>query len=58
MDVPNRSETDPAELPELDPDEIRRYGRHLVLPEVGVDGQRRLKAARVLLVGAGGLGSP
>jgi len=43
---------------ELDRDEIRRYGRHLTLPEVGVDGQKRLKAARVLLVGAGGLGSP
>jgi len=45
-------------LPALDADEIRRYSRHLVLPEVGMDGQRRLKAARVLLVGAGGLGSP
>ena len=38
--------------------ELRRYGRHLVLPEVGVEGQRRLKGARVLLIGAGGLGSP
>ncbi|GLY29627.1 ThiF family adenylyltransferase [Kineosporia sp. NBRC 101731] len=38
--------------------EHRRYARHLVLPEVGGTGQRRLKAARVLLVGAGGLGSP
>jgi len=45
-------------LPELDGDELRRYGRHLVLPEVGTEGQRRIKAARVLLVGAGGLGSP
>lgn len=42
----------------LDTSEIRRYGRHLTLPEVGLEGQRRLKAARVLLVGAGGLGSP
>ena len=42
----------------LDADELQRYHRHLVLPEVGVDGQRRLKAARVLLIGAGGLGSP
>jgi sulfur-carrier protein adenylyltransferase/sulfurtransferase len=42
----------------LTPDEIRRYSRHLTLPEVGVEGQERLKAARVLLVGAGGLGSP
>lgn len=38
--------------------ELRRYARHLVLPEVGEAGQRRLKAARVLIVGAGGLGSP
>lgn len=45
-------------LPELSGDEIRRYGRHLTLPEVGIEGQRRLKAARVLVVGAGGLGSP
>lgn len=42
----------------LDPDELRRYGRHFVLPEVGLEGQERLKASRVLLVGAGGLGSP
>ena len=45
-------------LPELTGDEVRRYSRHLIMPEVGVDGQRRLKAARVLCVGAGGLGSP
>src|SRR3989339_531660 len=45
-------------LPELSHDDVRRYSRHLLLPEVGVDGQRRLKAARVLVVGAGGLGSP
>lgn len=38
--------------------ERRRYARHLIIPEVGADGQRRLKDARVLLVGAGGLGSP
>lgn len=44
--------------PPLTRDEILRYARHLVLPEVGEAGQRRLKAARVLLVGAGGLGSP
>ena len=47
-----------GELPELTRDELLRYGRHLVLPNIGRDGQRRLKAARVLLVGAGGLGSP
>ena len=47
-----------APLPDLGPAELRRYGRHLVIPEVGEEGQRRLKAAKVLLVGAGGLGSP
>jgi len=45
-------------LPELSRDEIERYSRHLLLPEVGLEGQRKLKAARVLLIGAGGLGSP
>ena len=45
-------------LPELTHDELRRYGRHLVLDEVGTTGQRQLKHARILLVGAGGLGSP
>ena len=43
---------------ELSPEEIRRYSRHLIMPEVGMEGQKKLKAARVLLVGAGGLGSP
>jgi adenylyltransferase/sulfurtransferase len=47
-----------AVLPELTHDEVKRYSRHLIMPEVGVEGQRRLKAARVLCVGAGGLGSP
>ena len=47
-----------AALPELSPAELRRYSRHLILPDVAIGGQRRLKAARVLLVGAGGLGSP
>ena len=45
-------------LPDLSPAELQRYSRHVILPNVGLDGQRRLKAARVLLVGAGGLGSP
>src|SRR5688500_10834472 len=45
-------------LPELSTEGMVRYGRHLVLPDVGLEGQRTLKAARVLLVGAGGLGSP
>jgi len=44
--------------PELSREEILRYSRHLILPDVGVSGQRKLKAARILLVGAGGLGSP
>jgi sulfur-carrier protein adenylyltransferase/sulfurtransferase len=43
---------------DLTPDEVQRYSRHLILPEVGLAGQRRLKGARVLCVGAGGLGSP
>src|SRR5438105_10751185 len=47
-----------APLPKLSHEEILRYSRHLILPDVGVEGQKKLKAARVLLVGAGGLGSP
>src|SRR3712207_1138396 len=42
----------------LTPNEIARYSRHLIMPEVGLEGQKRLKAASVLLIGAGGLGSP
>ena len=42
----------------LSTEELTRYNRHLILPGVGVDGQRRLKRARILIVGAGGLGSP
>jgi adenylyltransferase/sulfurtransferase len=45
-------------LPQLSPDEVRRYSRHLILSEVGIDGQRALKGAKVLCIGAGGLGSP
>ena len=48
----------PSDLPDLSHEEILRYSRHLVLPEIGMTGQKRLKAARVLIVGAGGLGSP
>src|ERR671922_1977487 len=48
----------PNELPPLDQDEVLRYSRHLIIPDVGVNGQRRLTNARVLLIGAGGLGSP
>ncbi|MDR2743863.1 MAG: molybdopterin-synthase adenylyltransferase MoeB, partial [Desulfovibrio sp.] len=47
-----------AGLPELDRKEILRYSRHLLLPEVGLSGQKKLKSSGVLLVGAGGLGSP
>src|SRR5687768_10196127 len=43
---------------DLSVDEVRRYSRHLIIPDVGVAGQKRLKGARVLCVGAGGLGSP
>jgi sulfur-carrier protein adenylyltransferase/sulfurtransferase len=43
---------------ELTKDEVARYSRHLIIPDVGVDGQKRLKNARVLVIGAGGLGSP
>ncbi|MGA3297668.1 MAG: molybdopterin-synthase adenylyltransferase MoeB [Candidatus Bathyarchaeia archaeon] len=43
---------------ELSPEEFRRYGRHLIMPEVGLKGQKQLKAAKVLVVGTGGLGSP
>lgn len=45
-------------LPQLTNDEIKRYSRHLIMPELGIDGQRRLKAGKVLCIGAGGLGSP
>ncbi len=45
-------------LPQMNADELRRYARHLILPEIGREGQERLKAARVLLLGAGGLGAP
>jgi molybdopterin/thiamine biosynthesis adenylyltransferase/rhodanese-related sulfurtransferase len=51
--------TQPATvLPDLTPDDLARYSRHLILPEVGIEGQQRLKAARVLCIGTGGLGAP
>jgi len=49
---------DAATLPSLTNDDLGRYSRHLILPEVGMEGQQRLKAAKVLCVGTGGLGSP
>ncbi len=50
--------TEPIQLPELTTDDLSRYSRHLILPEVGMEGQQKLKAAKVLCVGTGGLGSP
>jgi adenylyltransferase/sulfurtransferase len=49
---------EPPTAPALTKDEILRYSRHLIIPEVGIDGQQKLKAAKVLLIGAGGLGAP
>ena len=49
---------EPSRSPELSASELRRYARQLTLPDVGLEGQRRLKAARVLVIGVGGLGSP
>src|SRR5215468_9536484 len=48
---------DPAAV-SLSQQEVARYSRHLIMPEVALDGQKRLKAASILLIGAGGLGSP
>ena len=45
-------------MPSLNNDEIARYSRHLILPEVGMEGQLKLKAAKVALIGTGGLGAP
>jgi molybdopterin/thiamine biosynthesis adenylyltransferase/rhodanese-related sulfurtransferase len=47
-----------TQLGSLSNDEIRRYGRHVIMPEFGMEGQRRLKAGSILLIGTGGLGSP
>ena len=56
--MPTAFEELTTELPKLTNDEIARYSRHLLLPEVGMEGQQKLKAARVLCVGTGGLGAP
>lgn len=55
---PPTTDTPSSPATSLSPDELRRYSRHLILPGVGAEGQKRLKRARVLIVGAGGLGSP
>jgi len=56
--MPTTLEPETAALPKLSNEEIARYSRHLILPEVGMEGQQKLKAARVLCVGTGGLGAP
>jgi len=59
-----QSQGEPVVAPLVEPaseltiDEVRRYSRHLIIPDVGMDGQKRLKNAKVLVIGAGGLGSP
>jgi adenylyltransferase/sulfurtransferase len=58
MTTATLSETEPATLPRLTNEEVARYSRHLILPEVGYEGQQKLKAAKVLCVGTGGLGAP
>lgn len=52
------AEVDTTQLPSLSNEEIARYSRHLIMPEVGLEGQRRLKNASVLMIGTGGLGAP
>ena len=56
--MPVMTEEKTTTLPKLSNDEIARYSRHLILPEVGMEGQQKLKAAKVLCVGTGGLGAP
>src|SRR5688500_1170028 len=56
--APTTEDVAVASLPQLTNEEIKRYSRHLIMPEVGIDGQRRLKSGSVLCIGAGGLGSP
>ena len=60
--APNPNLTDPGDsmgdAVQLSNEEINRYSRHLTVPQVGMAGQKKMKAARVLLIGAGGLGSP
>ena len=57
-DYYTRKQTAKVMIPELSQEEVFRYTRHVVIPEVGLEGQRKLKAASVLIIGTGGLGSP
>ena len=52
------SSTEQPATPDLSPEELERYHRHIIMPEIGRSGQKKLRSARVLIVGAGGLGSP
>ena len=56
----SKSILDPTRLEDIEfsNDEIARYSRHLIMPEVTLEGQKKLKAAKVLCIGTGGLGSP
>ena len=58
MPLPSILDSSRTECIEFSNDEIARYSRHLIMPEVTLEGQKRLKAASVLCIGAGGLGSP
>src|ERR1700757_1574463 len=58
MTVAIRTDTLTSQEVKLSKDEIQRYSRHLIMPEVGMEGQLKLKKARVLMIGAGGLGAP
>src|SRR5262250_2423309 len=58
MATTTQPQTAAKPAPTLSKDEILRYSRHLIMPEVGMDGQLKLKNAKVLLVGTGGLGAP
>ncbi len=57
-DWPDVAEAARVEETQFSPEEYRRYNRHMIMPEVGEEGQKKLKAARVLIIGTGGLGSP
>jgi sulfur-carrier protein adenylyltransferase/sulfurtransferase len=57
-EIPTGSGSQPDPQPSLSKEEILRYSRHLIMPEVGMDGQLKLKAAKVLCIGTGGLGAP